>query len=161
VAFVVRRVCPEAWPLNTCWPDKAHRGSSGAVANPLWRTKHTWRDVEGGMPGRQASAPSGTAVRGTEISKIVISEVRMHTVPHLASHDGAHTPSPSTASNAMGNGVSHDYLEFTDNSDLVLTDVVRTAAMEPVSRAYLRAGPRASLYFHPTEVRAAIVTCGG
>eukprot|EP00967_Tisochrysis_lutea_P157822 scaffold321227_cov32-Tisochrysis_lutea.AAC.3 len=33
--------------------------------------------------------------------------------------------------------------------------------MVPFSRAYLRAGPRKTLYFNPQEVKAAIVTCGG
>jgi 6-phosphofructokinase 1 len=33
--------------------------------------------------------------------------------------------------------------------------------MVPFSRAYLRAGPRKTLYFSPREVKAAIVTCGG
>ena len=33
--------------------------------------------------------------------------------------------------------------------------------MTPSSRAFLRAGPRQTLYFEPSGVRAAIVTCGG
>lgn len=33
--------------------------------------------------------------------------------------------------------------------------------MVPFSRAYLRAGPRKTLYFSPRDVKAAIVTCGG
>mmetsp|Transcript_5059 Transcript_5059/g.10336 ORF Transcript_5059/g.10336 Transcript_5059/m.10336 type:complete len:573 (-) Transcript_5059:105-1823(-) len=49
---------------------------------------------------------------------------------------------------------------MTDN-DIVLADCVRRPDMQPVSRAFVRAGPRASLHFDPPMVNAAIVTCGG
>ena len=49
---------------------------------------------------------------------------------------------------------------MTDN-DIVLADCVRRPNMKPVSRAFVRAGPRETLHFDPPMVNAAIVTCGG
>ena len=53
------------------------------------------------------------------------------------------------------------YNSLMTDHDVVLTDCVRRAGMQPVSRAFLRAGPRATLHFDPPMVNAAIVTCGG
>ena len=66
--------------------------------------------------------------------------------------------------NHLGNGVNHDYnqkLGPTAQSDLILGDIVRKPSMPPFSRAFIRAGPRVTLYFDPRRVKAAIVTCGG
>ncbi|CAN0373478.1 unnamed protein product, partial [Hapterophycus canaliculatus] len=38
---------------------------------------------------------------------------------------------------------------------------VRDKNKPPTAKAFLRAGPRPTLHFVPTEVRGAIVTCGG
>jgi 6-phosphofructokinase 1 len=46
-------------------------------------------------------------------------------------------------------------------TDVILGDIRRSGEQEPKSRAYVRAGPRESLYFEPTNVKAAVVTCGG
>jgi 6-phosphofructokinase len=53
------------------------------------------------------------------------------------------------------------YISYVDESYLILGDIVRKAGQKPVSRAYVRAGPRRTLFFQPHAVRAAIVTCGG
>lgn len=57
------------------------------------------------------------------------------------------------------------FVSFTRDQSFIIGDIVWSGAPAPgekaVSRAYLRAGPRASLYFRPGEVRAAIVTAGG
>lgn len=42
----------------------------------------------------------------------------------------------------------------------MLLDLVRKGNRKH-SVAFLRAGPRAEIVFYPTEVKAAIVTCGG
>ena len=77
-------------------------------------------------------------------------------VPHLASFY-----EQSNARNVLGDGVLHDYHDFTGVDDIVLADIVRTESMPRISRAYLRAGPRPTLCFNPKDVRAAVVTCGG
>ncbi|TYZ68505.1 hypothetical protein PybrP1_005465, partial [[Pythium] brassicae (nom. inval.)] len=53
------------------------------------------------------------------------------------------------------------YNKIMDESDVILGDIRRNGRLEPVSRAYVRAGPRASLFFEPSLVKAAVVTCGG
>ena len=66
--------------------------------------------------------------------------------------------------NHLGSGVNHDYnqkLGPRGESDLILGDIVRKPSMPPFSRAFVRAGPRKTLYFDPRRVNAAIVTCGG
>uniref|UniRef100_A0A7S3A3W8 Phosphofructokinase domain-containing protein n=1 Tax=Rhodosorus marinus TaxID=101924 RepID=A0A7S3A3W8_9RHOD len=50
---------------------------------------------------------------------------------------------------------------FVDNGDAVMKQVVMNAAKPRDMTMYMRAGPRESVYFHPDEVRAAIVSCGG
>jgi 6-phosphofructokinase 1 len=53
------------------------------------------------------------------------------------------------------------YSTLMTDDDIVLADCVRRPNMQPVSRAFVRAGPRATLHFDPPMVNAAIVTCGG
>ena len=62
---------------------------------------------------------------------------------------------------AEGDNPYHNYNQFTAGEDVILGDIVRKSNSGHSSRAYLRAGPRKTLYFKPNEVRAAIVTCGG
>ena len=53
------------------------------------------------------------------------------------------------------------YSTLLTDDDIVLADCVRRPNMQPVSRAFVRAGPRATLHFDPPMVNAAVVTCGG
>lgn len=53
------------------------------------------------------------------------------------------------------------YNKIMGQTDVILGDIRRNGNQEAVSRAYVRAGPRSSLYFDPLKVKAAIVTCGG
>ncbi len=71
---------------------------------------------------------------------------------------------PAMRSNRLfGSAEYGDYNQLQDatKSDVILGDIVRKAGAEPFSRAYLRAGPRETLFFEPKHVKAAIVTCGG
>lgn len=43
----------------------------------------------------------------------------------------------------------------------ILGDIVRKVGHAPVTRAYVRAGPRPKLFFDPRKVRAGIMTVGG
>jgi len=54
-----------------------------------------------------------------------------------------------------------EYLNYISSDHAILADIVRNCNDELSSRAFVRAGPRKSLYFNPTEVKAAVVTCGG
>ena len=53
------------------------------------------------------------------------------------------------------------YSNLMTDQDVILADCVRRPGQQPVSRAFVRAGPRANLHFDPPMVNAAIVTCGG
>ena len=54
-----------------------------------------------------------------------------------------------------------EYNTFVGDDEVVLVDVVRKPGMTSVSRAFPSAGPRKVLHFNPSNVNAAIVTCGG
>ena len=53
------------------------------------------------------------------------------------------------------------YNKIIREDDCVIMDCVRSAGKKITVNALPRAGPRDELHFDPTEVRAAIVTCGG
>lgn len=57
--------------------------------------------------------------------------------------------------------VNVEYTTLIGDDDLVLVDTLRKPGMKSVSRAFHRAGPRKLLHFNPSNVNAAIVTCGG
>ena len=54
-----------------------------------------------------------------------------------------------------------EYNHMVSDRELVLVDAVRKPGMQSVSRAFHRGGPRKLLHFDPSQVNAAIVTCGG
>lgn len=57
--------------------------------------------------------------------------------------------------------VAKTYENLIGDEYCILGDIVRHPRQAPVTRAYVRAGPRKTLYFNPRRVKAAIVTCGG
>lgn len=67
----------------------------------------------------------------------------------------------ATAADAHDCGQEKPYIAYVTDSSVIVADIVRKDKQMSLSRAFLRAGPRAELYFNPREVKAAIVTCGG
>jgi 6-phosphofructokinase 1 len=55
----------------------------------------------------------------------------------------------------------NSYNKLISNNECILADLVRRPGQQPFTRAYVRAGPRKLLHFDPSQVNAAIVTCGG
>jgi 6-phosphofructokinase 1 len=53
------------------------------------------------------------------------------------------------------------YNRLITNHECILGDLVRKPNMPTFTHAYVRAGPRRFLHFDPSQVNAAIVTCGG
>lgn len=53
------------------------------------------------------------------------------------------------------------YNKLIGTHECVLKDVVRKPGQAAHSQSFVRAGPRRDLHFHPDNVNAAIVTCGG
>jgi 6-phosphofructokinase 1 len=57
----------------------------------------------------------------------------------------------------------YPYLNYVSGDDIILGDIIHSTSngKHGVSRGYKRAGPVKNLYFSPSNVKAAIVTCGG
>uniref|UniRef100_A0A6S8AZM4 Phosphofructokinase domain-containing protein n=1 Tax=Aplanochytrium stocchinoi TaxID=215587 RepID=A0A6S8AZM4_9STRA len=53
------------------------------------------------------------------------------------------------------------FSRYVSNDEVILADIIREDGTPPESAAFIRAGPREKLYFHPKKVIAGIVTCGG
>lgn len=53
------------------------------------------------------------------------------------------------------------YNKLIGTHECILADLVRKPGQKPSCKAYVRAGARKILHFHPDNVNAAIVTCGG
>lgn len=91
------------------------------------------------------------------------------TLPDLAQHAPNPRKYPVRGCGECGAGLAFAHLmpptrcpqNFIKEDNIIIADIVRKASHEPVSRAYVRAGPRRALFFEPTAVTAAIVTCGG
>jgi 6-phosphofructokinase 1 len=66
-------------------------------------------------------------------------------------------PSPLPMSSVPGDGVG----DFVPDETRVLFEIGVRAETAPSGLSFERAGARDSLFFHPPETRAAIVTCGG
>lgn len=79
-----------------------------------------------------------------------------------SSANGDTTHSDGDNDNNINTHVANlEYNELVSDSEIVLVDTVRKPGMQSISRAFHRAGPRKSLHFNPSQVNAAIVTCGG
>jgi len=55
----------------------------------------------------------------------------------------------------------HGVLKCVQDDEVVLVDIVRKKSTTPEAAAFLKAGARGKLAYHPNDVVAAIVTCGG
>uniref|UniRef100_A0A7S3JRG8 Phosphofructokinase domain-containing protein n=1 Tax=Aureoumbra lagunensis TaxID=44058 RepID=A0A7S3JRG8_9STRA len=65
-------------------------------------------------------------------------------------------------SQKVSNTVSFGYVKYISEDECVLGDIVlKESANEKQLKAYVRAGPRAELFFNPKKARVAIVSCGG
>jgi hypothetical protein len=133
--------------------------------------------------------PSGTMIDSVSIDKVYLWEVedlkkRFHSSKHLNIMKNFPKPSKyqsnfyfpsvlkkssSSASDIDGSADppedkenhSTNYNTLITNHECILGNIVRKPNMPTSSHAYVRAGPRRFLHFDPSEVNAAIVTCGG
>lgn len=74
-------------------------------------------------------------------------------------HGDSHFSKGSSGDGDMDHRVP--YINVIDESFVIVSDIVRHGSQAPVSRCFVRAGPRAKCYFQPHGVIAGIVTCGG
>ena len=98
-----------------------------------------------------------------DTGSIKVEEVQMLTVPHLreafADLDAKVHNIRRTA--LTESGQEFEYANYITDTDCILSDLVRRVKQRPISKAFLRAGPRKTTFFRPETAVAAIVTCGG
>lgn len=82
-----------------------------------------------------------------------MTSVRVLRTPHLRETFPALDAKVANDSPRLSHLLKSDYA--------ILGDIVRKVGHAPVTRAYVRAGPRPSLFFDPKSVRAGIMTVGG
>lgn len=120
----------------------------------------------------KAAVNSGTKLPDTSIEDIYLWEVEHlgdyfeSEAKHIANAmHGMKTiggPSPSSFSGVDENIKKRtEYNKLIGIHECILADLVRKPGQKPSCKAYVRAGPRATLHFDPKKVNAAIVTCGG
>lgn len=108
--------------------------------------------------------PAGFGSELRLLSHVQVSNVFLLPVPHLTDyHESASMPNRmGIGRQASGGGeLQQPYNKLMGDQDVIIHDIVRKPDADPVTTAYLRAGPRHTLHFDPSKVRAAIVTAGG
>ncbi|OQR81957.1 6-phosphofructokinase [Thraustotheca clavata] len=150
-------------------PPSPSNASSSVPPSPTASSAADLPEVTETEPPFMAKHPKGFG-NMRHMKDIVVRETYLLPVPHLSTW----MPEGNKYANNERNIDTQDKREDADyadrkatynrimsQDDVILGDIRRHPRQQPVSRAYLRAGPRASLYFEPSEVKAAIVTCGG
>lgn len=98
------------------------------------------------------------SIKGNKLEGASIDEIYVHEIRNLRA-DFTPTDIPNDANSSVFRPQA--YNKMIGKEDFIVNDIVRKYKGHGSSDAYIRAGPRSSLHFNPTEVRAAIVTCGG
>ncbi|KAG8461052.1 hypothetical protein KFE25_003621 [Diacronema lutheri] len=110
----------------------------------------------------RAKYPAGFGSELVLLSQIKVDNVFLLPVPHLSDyHEGADLPNRMGIGCANKEELQQSYNKLMGDQDVIIHDIVRKPNADPVTTAYLRAGPRDVTHFNPCKVRAAIVTCGG
>ncbi|RHY18792.1 hypothetical protein DYB36_003569 [Aphanomyces astaci] len=144
------------------------RSSDPGAFPPPSPSHQSLPDVTEVQPPFMAKHPKGFGEM-VHMEGIVINDTYLLPVPHLAQwlpDSNAFYPNERNIDtqdkkDAQDFDRASTYNRIMSQNDVILGDIRRHPRQQPVSRAYLRAGPRASLFFDPTKVKAAIVTCGG
>lgn len=84
-----------------------------------------------------------------------------HRSSSTSAKDASSDASTSTHHIATPHNMEYSRFVLDGNKEVVLVDTVRGPNITSISRAFVRAGPRKMLHFDPSQVTAAIVTCGG
>lgn len=121
-----------------------------------------WRDAVKMIRAHVAKKhPQGLDCELVMLGDVRIEAVFLFEVAHLS----AYAPKAGRRNKMdLGTGAvgyQREYNQLLGAQDAILQDIVRSAAGDTISTAFLRAGPRSELHFEPSGVRAAIVTCGG
>ncbi|KAI5671297.1 hypothetical protein M9H77_11661 [Catharanthus roseus] len=96
--------------------------------------------------------------------QLLLSDVKLHHLTHLTDYlQNIQSPRNNPLEqNSFFHPISGFYISSTDVIlRHILFDLSGTFSSPPPYSAYHRAGPRKHIYFQPSQVQAAIVTCGG
>lgn len=112
----------------------------------------------------EATNPTADSNGGKTVSQFSLPAVKLEKIPHLSDY----IPNLKTLPNPLEN---NPYFHPSDGfyvspGDVIFRQIVYdlsgiVPSPNPDHVAYHRAGPRRDVVFEPSEVRAAIVTCGG
>lgn len=141
-------------------PAGAEQGLSPEVGRTLKRanTQHrlSWskQHFDGG---------DKVAEHTVEANQFAVDRVLLFRVPDLRDKYPDQDQAVENCRRAMSDvtGSPIKYRNIIGGQHCILGDIVRNSSHERISRGFVRAGPRSELYFKPTKVRAAVVTCGG
>ena len=97
------------------------------------------------------------------IQDVAVTGVKLYALQHLSDlgFKSSKAPPPGSYGHITKASTGQVYSTLIREHDCVLVDIVRTENSAKETRAFHRAGPRSELHFEPSNVRAAIVTCGG
>eukprot|EP01048_Picozoa_sp_COSAG05_P013699 COSAG05_NODE_1480_length_4767_cov_2.424379_6_plen_155_part_01 len=95
------------------------------------------------------------------LASAAIHEVEVLACPKLPGYPGANVPNTNGWAGEDSSLPKTGYNQMIGDDQVIVTDVVRSAKTPNTSKAFMRGGPRESLYFEASKVTAAIVTCGG
>lgn len=113
------------------------------------------------LPKSSAPGPSkATAIitEGKLLENASIAKIRLHEINHLNKKFPSLNIINETGDRRQGALL---YNKIIGEEDFIVNDIVRKRSGHGTSDAFVRAGPRSTLHFDPSSVRAAIVCCGG
>mmetsp|Transcript_24064 Transcript_24064/g.30080 ORF Transcript_24064/g.30080 Transcript_24064/m.30080 type:complete len:558 (-) Transcript_24064:420-2093(-) len=119
----------------------------------------TWPDLNIGTTQDDKIVPEGYEM----IEEVAIQKAFLAKVPNLGDTFQS-LDIPNTICTSQICSVDEPpsgYGQVFKTDDIVLADIVRNRESAPITRAFLRGGPRGLLHFDPQFSKAAIVTCGG
>ncbi|EXB64616.1 6-phosphofructokinase 2 [Morus notabilis] len=112
----------------------------------------------------EATNPTADSNGGKTVAQFSLPAVKLQKIPHLSDY----IPNLKTLPNPLENNPFFHPSDgfYVSSGDVIFRQIVYdlsgiVPSPNPDHLAYHRAGPRRDVVFEPSEVRAAIVTCGG
>lgn len=141
-------------------PTASYRGEVSNVKRDKAKTFMEQQKEHAEALKKAEKEEKGDKTRGRVMNGVSINEIRIHDISTLRdSFKSVDRRNEARSNNNM------KYHKILANDDYVLRDIVRKNDKDKgdkaMCEAFLRAGPRKETHFDPSNVTAAIVTCGG
>lgn len=101
---------------------------------------------------QESGLPNGLELEGVQSDNVYLQDLE---------HLGKYFASEGEGIDNVMVRANCEYNKLIGPQECILANIRRGPGKSAVTRAFLRAGPRADLHFNPKTVNAAIVTCGG